>query len=105
MSYSPCSVRIAEQWPQSLLICPDEALVGTGAALIGGHYGQGRDGPEAERKASECEIPTTRLQLQRDPSRDFTADYDSIKAWRGLVWVARQPESWCRTGTLCLSKR
>jgi hypothetical protein len=31
----------------------------------------------------------TRLQLQRDPSRDFTADYDTIKAWRGLVWVAR----------------
>ena len=30
-----------------------------------------------------------RLQLQRDPSRDFTADFDSIKAWRGLVWVAR----------------
>lgn len=30
----------------------------------------------------------TRLQMQRDPSRDFTADYDSIKAWRGLVWVA-----------------
>lgn len=30
-----------------------------------------------------------RLQLQRDPSRDFTADYDGVKAWRGLVWVAR----------------
>ena len=30
-----------------------------------------------------------RLQMQRDPSRDFTADYDGIKAWRGLVWVAR----------------
>jgi RimJ/RimL family protein N-acetyltransferase len=30
-----------------------------------------------------------RLQLRRDPSRDFTADYDSIKGWRGLVWVAR----------------
>src|SRR5271163_4932942 len=26
----------------------------------------------------------TRLQLQRDPSRDFTADYDGVKAWRGL---------------------
>ena len=24
------------------------------------------------------------------PSRDFTADYDGIKAWRGLVWVARR---------------
>ena len=33
----------------------------------------------------------TRLQLQRDPSRDFTANTDSIKAWRGLVWVARLP--------------
>jgi len=30
-----------------------------------------------------------RLQLERDPSRDFTADYDGIKAWRGLVWIAR----------------
>jgi RimJ/RimL family protein N-acetyltransferase len=30
-----------------------------------------------------------RLQLHRDPSRDFTADYGSIKGWRGLVWVAR----------------
>jgi RimJ/RimL family protein N-acetyltransferase len=29
-----------------------------------------------------------RLLLERDPSRDFTADYDGIKAWRGLVWVA-----------------
>ena len=32
----------------------------------------------------------TRLQLERDPSRDFTADYDGVKAWRGLVWVARR---------------
>ena len=32
----------------------------------------------------------TRLQLQRDPSRDFTANYYSIKAWQGLVWVARR---------------
>lgn len=31
-----------------------------------------------------------RLQLCRDPSRDFTADYDTIKGWRGLVWVARR---------------
>jgi RimJ/RimL family protein N-acetyltransferase len=31
----------------------------------------------------------TRLQMQRDPSRDFTTDYDSNKGWRGLVWVAR----------------
>lgn len=31
----------------------------------------------------------TRLQMERDPSRDFTADYDGAKAWYGLVWVAR----------------
>jgi hypothetical protein len=30
----------------------------------------------------------TRLQMQRDPSRDFMADYDSIKYWRRLVWAA-----------------
>jgi RimJ/RimL family protein N-acetyltransferase len=35
----------------------------------------------------------TRLQMQRDPSRDFTADYASIQSWRGLVWVARQPDA------------
>jgi RimJ/RimL family protein N-acetyltransferase len=31
-----------------------------------------------------------RLQLHRDPSRDFTADYEMVKGWRGLVWVARR---------------
>lgn len=34
-----------------------------------------------------------RLKLERDPLRDFTADYDGVKAWRGLVWevwVARR---------------
>lgn len=31
----------------------------------------------------------TCLQMQRDPSRDFTADYGTGKGWRGLVWVAR----------------
>jgi RimJ/RimL family protein N-acetyltransferase len=30
-----------------------------------------------------------RLGLQRDPSRDFTAHYDNVGEWRGLVWVAR----------------
>ncbi len=30
-----------------------------------------------------------RLQLHRDSSRDFTADYDRVAGWRGLVWVAR----------------
>jgi RimJ/RimL family protein N-acetyltransferase len=30
-----------------------------------------------------------RLRLQRDPSRDFSASFDGIGFWRGLVWVAR----------------
>ena len=30
-----------------------------------------------------------RLQMQRDSSRDFTLDYDGVKAWRGLVWMTR----------------
>lgn len=30
-----------------------------------------------------------KLGLQRDPSRDFTANYDNIGKWQGLVWVAR----------------
>lgn len=30
-----------------------------------------------------------KLCLQRDPSRDFTANYDNIGKWQGLVWVAR----------------
>ncbi|MDJ0767867.1 MAG: GNAT family N-acetyltransferase [Ilumatobacter sp.] len=29
-----------------------------------------------------------RLELTRDPSRDFTAVYDDIGEWNGLVWVA-----------------
>jgi RimJ/RimL family protein N-acetyltransferase len=35
----------------------------------------------------------TRLHMQRDPSRDFTTDYDTNKAWRGLVWQARPDSS------------
>jgi RimJ/RimL family protein N-acetyltransferase len=31
-----------------------------------------------------------RLQMRRDPSRDFTMDYAAIKGWRGLVWEARR---------------
>jgi RimJ/RimL family protein N-acetyltransferase len=31
-----------------------------------------------------------RLQMQRDASRDFTADYDTVKAWRGSVWKAKR---------------
>jgi RimJ/RimL family protein N-acetyltransferase len=34
----------------------------------------------------------TRLQMRRDPSRDFTADYATIKGWRGLVWEARRAD-------------
>jgi RimJ/RimL family protein N-acetyltransferase len=30
----------------------------------------------------------SRLQLQRQPALDFTADYDDLRGWRGLVWVA-----------------
>jgi RimJ/RimL family protein N-acetyltransferase len=30
-----------------------------------------------------------RLRLQRDPTRDFTANYSRVGAWQGLVWVAR----------------
>ena len=38
---------------------------------------------------SRSQAVMNRLLLRRDPSRDFTADYAGIKAWRGLVWVAR----------------
>jgi RimJ/RimL family protein N-acetyltransferase len=31
-----------------------------------------------------------RLQMRRDPSRDFVMDYAAIKDWRGLVWEARR---------------
>jgi RimJ/RimL family protein N-acetyltransferase len=30
-----------------------------------------------------------RLRLTRDPLRDFTANYEGVDAWHGLVWVAR----------------
>ena len=29
-----------------------------------------------------------RLRMQRDPARDFTAIYDGVNPWRGLLWVA-----------------
>ena len=29
-----------------------------------------------------------RLDLRRDPGRDFTTRYDDVGEWRGLVWVA-----------------
>jgi RimJ/RimL family protein N-acetyltransferase len=31
-----------------------------------------------------------RLQMRRDPSRDFITDHAAIKGWRGLVWEARR---------------
>jgi RimJ/RimL family protein N-acetyltransferase len=31
-----------------------------------------------------------RLQLERDPARDFVANYPSVGAWHGLVWVANR---------------
>jgi RimJ/RimL family protein N-acetyltransferase len=31
-----------------------------------------------------------RLQMRREPSRDFTADFDLLKGWRGLVWIAKR---------------
>ena len=31
----------------------------------------------------------TRLNLERDPSRDFSTEIWSTEIWRGLVWVAR----------------
>jgi RimJ/RimL family protein N-acetyltransferase len=34
-----------------------------------------------------------RLRLQRDLTRDFTAHYDGIGAWRGLVWVGLAAEA------------
>jgi RimJ/RimL family protein N-acetyltransferase len=34
-----------------------------------------------------------RLNLVRDPSRDFIAEYEGVGLWRGLVWVAHQPLS------------
>ena len=30
-----------------------------------------------------------RLHLQRDPSQDFTANYEGVGIWHGLVWVGR----------------
>jgi RimJ/RimL family protein N-acetyltransferase len=31
-----------------------------------------------------------RLDLQRDPSRDFTVNHDHVGVWQGMVWVARR---------------
>jgi RimJ/RimL family protein N-acetyltransferase len=35
----------------------------------------------------------SRLQMRRDPSRDFTVDYAAIKCWTGLVWEARRADN------------
>ena len=29
-----------------------------------------------------------RLNLRREPSRDFVAEYEGVGVWHGLVWVA-----------------
>jgi RimJ/RimL family protein N-acetyltransferase len=31
-----------------------------------------------------------RLQLRREPALDFTADYEGLGAWRGLVWISHR---------------
>ncbi len=33
-----------------------------------------------------------RLELLRDPTRDFLAESEPVGQWRGLVWVARPPQ-------------
>jgi RimJ/RimL family protein N-acetyltransferase len=33
-----------------------------------------------------------RLKFQREPSRDFVAEYQGVGLWRGLVWVAWRDE-------------
>ena len=35
-----------------------------------------------------------RLGLDREQHRDFVANYDTIAAWTGLVWVARPDMDW-----------
>jgi RimJ/RimL family protein N-acetyltransferase len=35
-----------------------------------------------------------RLGLARAPDRDFVANYDTVAAWTGLVWVARPEMDW-----------
>ena len=37
---------------------------------------------------SRSQAVMTRLSLQRHTARDFTAEYERIGSWRGLVWVA-----------------
>ena len=43
--------------------------------------------PDNQRSQAVME----RLELRRDPSRDFEARYDDVGVWRGLVWVATAP--------------
>jgi RimJ/RimL family protein N-acetyltransferase len=42
-----------------------------------------------ERENKRSQAVMNRLQMTRDPSRDFTATYDNVGVWHGLVWVAR----------------
>jgi RimJ/RimL family protein N-acetyltransferase len=40
----------------------------------------------ADNKRSQAVM--NRLRLRREPNRDFTAAYDGIAQWTGLVWIA-----------------
>lgn len=40
---------------------------------------------------SRSQAVMARLDLQRDPARDFVAKSDLVGEWQGLVWVARPP--------------
>ncbi len=35
----------------------------------------------------------SRLGLQREVSRDFTAEYERVGVWHGMVWVAERPRN------------
>ena len=35
-----------------------------------------------------------RLGLAREQHRDFVANYDTVDAWTGRVWVARPDMDW-----------
>ncbi len=68
--------------------CASEAA---GAAL---HHAFARAGLSEILAYSAADNPRSqavmdRLHMKRDPSRDFTASYDNVATWHGLVWVAR----------------
>jgi RimJ/RimL family protein N-acetyltransferase len=41
------------------------------------------------RENQRSQAVMDRLHMKRDPSRDFTANYDNVGLWHGLAWVAR----------------